>query len=144
MPIAHYRELAIYRLATTLRQRVFEESKNWPSSERFALTQQVRRSSRAIGANVAEGWSKRRYPKHFVAKLTDALGEAEETTVWLDVARECGYVSEVNHSSMVGLARQVCSGLVRMARHPDKWCGPASLRTLSREPDHAANLDALI
>lgn len=91
------------------------------------MTDQVRRSSRAVGANLAEAWAKRRYERHFVSKLTDALAEAGETVVWLDVALECGYMEEEQHAALTKRCRQICSGLVKMMWEPSKWCGPAGL-----------------
>ena len=123
----HFKELGVYRLAVELRKDVFSASKTWPKEERYALTDQVRRSSRSVSANLAEAWAKRRYPKHFVSKLTDALGEVEEAGVWLDVALECGYLEERQHDVLSATCRRIAAGLVRMARHPEPWCGPAKL-----------------
>ena len=106
---------------------LFEVSKRWPREERYALTDQVRRSSRSVCANLAEAWSKRRYPRHFVSKLSDAHGEAEETLVWIGFARDCGYLSsDVAHSEEVR-CRRVIGGLVKMMRSPASWCGPARI-----------------
>lgn len=125
--VSHYKDLGIYRKAVELRRAVFASSKAWPKEERYALTDQVRRSSRSIGANVAEAWAKRRYPKHFVSKLTDALAEGEETIVWLDTARECGYLEPDEHDTLTRTTRQICAGLVHMMRSPGSWCGPSRI-----------------
>lgn len=117
----------MYQRSVELRQAVFEASRAWPKEERYALTDQARRSSRSVSANLAEAWAKRRYPKHFVAKLTDALGEAEETLVWLEVAEECGYLDATHRDNLTRSTRQLVGGLVKMMRHPDQWCGPAGL-----------------
>ncbi len=127
MAITSFRELRVYERVVELRQRVFVESKTWPKEERYALTDQVRRSSRAIGANLAEAWAKRRYGRHFVSKLTDALAEAAETSVWLDVALECGYLTEAEHARLNAWCREIRGGLVRMMQEPEKWCGPSGL-----------------
>ena len=127
MAVKHYKELGVYGLAVEVRRDVFLLSKTWPKEERYALTDQVRRSSRSVGANVAEAWAKRRYERHFVSKLTDALAEAEETVVWLDVALECGYLDEQQHADFTRQCRQICAGLVKMMRNPDAWCGPSGL-----------------
>ena len=84
--ISNFRDLRVYELAFELQQEVFETSKQFPAEERYALTDQVRRSSRSIGANLPEAWQKRRYLAHFVSKLTDADGEQAETQHWLDTA----------------------------------------------------------
>ena len=125
--VKHYKDLAVYQKAVDLRRVVFANSKAWPKEERYALTDQVRRSSRAVGANIAEAWAKRRYPKHFVSKLTDALAEGEETIVWLDTAHECSYIEREVHDDLTRTTRQICGGLVRMMRSPDSWCGPAGI-----------------
>ena len=126
--IRHYAELRVYREACEVALRVFEASKGWPREERYALTDQVRRSSRAVCALLAEAWAKRRYPKHFVSKLTDAHGESEETQVWLQFARDHGYLAPETHEPLAADLREVSGGLVRMMRAPDQWCGPSLLR----------------
>ncbi|MEM1043868.1 MAG: four helix bundle protein [Bacteroidota bacterium] len=123
----HFKELGVYGLAVELRKEVFVASKAWPKAERYALTDQARRASRSVSANLGEAWAKRRYPRHFVSKLTDALGEAEETGVWLDVALECGYLDQSQHDALSATCRRIAAGLVKMARHPDPWCGPSTL-----------------
>jgi four helix bundle protein len=91
--ILSFRELRVYKAATELQQAVFQMSKTWPHEEKFSLTDQVRRSSRAVGANIAESWAKRNYPSHFVSKLTDADGELQETAHWLSTALACKYIA---------------------------------------------------
>ena len=89
--INSFRDLKVYQEACQLKS-VFEETKKWPREEKYALIDQVRRSSRSIGANIAEAWSKRRYPAHFVSKLTDSDGELQATEHWLDRAVQYGYL----------------------------------------------------
>lgn len=127
MALRHYKQLRVYVGAVEVRRQVFELSRAWPKEERYALTDQVRRASRAISANLAEAWAKRRYERHFISKLTDALAETEETVVWLDVAHECGYVDDQQHDDLASLCHRICGGLVRMMHEPAKWCGPAGL-----------------
>ena len=93
-----FRDLKVYQLSYRLAVEIYEESKAFPKEERYSLTDQIRRSSRAVPANIAEAWSKRRYPKHFISKLTDSDGEAAETTVWLDFALDHGYVLKERHT----------------------------------------------
>ena len=112
---------------------MFEASRTWPKEERYALTDQIRRSSRSVGANVAEAWSKRRYPRHFVAKLTDAHGEAEETGVWLDTALECSYLTSEAHADLAALVRATAGGLATMIRRSNAWASPPG--GTIREPD---------
>ena len=92
--INSYRDLAVYQQAFQLQQKVFEISKRWPPDETYALTGQIRRSSRSIGANLAEGWAKRRCEAHFLSKLTDADGELQEPRHWIDTAVACRYLVE--------------------------------------------------
>jgi four helix bundle protein len=91
--IRSFRDLRVYQEMFALQQEVFVLSKRWPSEEKYSLTDQVRRSARAMGANVSESWAKRRYPAHFVSKLTDADGEVQETSHWLATALACDYLS---------------------------------------------------
>ena len=98
-------DLDVYKLAFELQQKVFDLSCGFPAAEKYSLTDQIRRSSRSVGANICEAWRKRRYPAHFVSKLTDSDGEAEETCHWLRTAIECKYVELSVGSS---LAEQYC------------------------------------
>ena len=93
-PIRHFTDLIVWQKAHAVAQGVFRLSKSWPSEERYALTDQVRRSSRSVGANIAEAWGKRRYEASFGAKLVDADGEAHETEHWLINAEAHGYISD--------------------------------------------------
>ncbi|MBK7127885.1 MAG: four helix bundle protein [Crocinitomicaceae bacterium] len=92
--VTSYRELEVYKHARRLAQEIFETTKSFPTEEKYSLTDQVRRSSRSIGAQIAESWAKRKYPKHFISKLTDADGEQHETQHWIDTALDCKYISE--------------------------------------------------
>ena len=89
-----YQELDVYKLSKQLAKDIFQLSKRFPKEEMYSLTDQIRRSSRSIGAQVAEAWAKRRYEKHFISKLTDADGEQQETKHWIDTASDCGYLSD--------------------------------------------------
>jgi len=91
--IRSFRDLRVYAEMFGVQQEVFQATKRWPAEERFSLTDQIRRSSRSMGANVSEAWAKRRYPSHFVSKLTDADGEVQETSHWLASAAACGYIT---------------------------------------------------
>ncbi len=91
-PIRHFSDLVVYRRAFGIGVRIFELSRSWPGEEKYALVDQVRRSSRAIGANIAEAWAKRRYSAHFISKLTDADAELHETEHWLGYALKHRYL----------------------------------------------------
>ena len=95
------KDLKVYKQAYALAMEIFEISKKWPKEEKYSLTDQVRRSSRAICSNLREAWSKRRYEPHFISKLTDVDAENNETDTWLDFAKDCGYLSEENHVRLV-------------------------------------------
>jgi four helix bundle protein len=93
MAINRHTELNVYKMAFAAAMEVFRESKRFPKEETYSLTDQVRRSSRSVNANLAEAWRKRRYEAHFVSKLSDVETEAAETQVWIQFAVECGYLS---------------------------------------------------
>src|SRR5919199_2593110 len=92
--IGSYKELRVYQAAMDAAIEIFELTKRFPPEEKYSMVDQMRRSSRSVCANIAEAWRKRRYPAHFVSKLSDAEGEAEETRVWLEFAHRCGYMGE--------------------------------------------------
>jgi four helix bundle protein len=111
--VTHFKELRVYQQAFEAAMQVFELSKGWPKEERYSLTDQIRRSSRSVCANVAEAWRKRRYVAHFVSKLSDADTEAAETQVWLDFALRCGYLGQEDHGQLYGVYDAVSGGLVK-------------------------------
>lgn len=121
MPAKDHRELRVYQLAFESAVRIYEVTKTFPPEERYSLTDQIRRSSRSVCANTAEAWRKRRYPKSFVSKLSDADGEATETLVWLDFALRFGYLSEQTHKELADSFSHVCSQLTIMMNEPEKW-----------------------
>ena len=123
--ILSFRELRVYRAAVALQQAVFESSKSWPREEKFSLIDQVRRSSRSIGANVAESWAKRNYPLHFVSKLTDADGELQETSHWLLTALTCKYIADSEHTRLQSQIGEIGKMLGKMMSMPEKFSGRA-------------------
>lgn len=124
MAIERVEDLEVYRTAFRSSMEIFEQSKEWPKVERYALTDQIRRSSRAVCANLSEAWRKRRYPKHFVSKLSDADAEASETRTWLRFARSCEYLDSEEFEPLDDRYDRICGGLVQMMDAPEKWCGP--------------------
>jgi four helix bundle protein len=88
-----FRDLETYRLSRQLSKEIFELTKKFPKEEMYSLTDQIRRSSRSVGAQIAEAWAKRKYEKHFVSKLTDADGEQLETQHWIETALDCNYIT---------------------------------------------------
>jgi len=117
-----WRELGTYKTAFELQQRIFEVSKSWPREENYSLTDQIRRSSRSIGANIAESWAKRRYPAHFKSKLTDADGELQETLHWLDTAKECDYINSAQADDLAVLAESAGKQLGSMINQHESFC----------------------
>ena len=118
MRINSAKELEVYRKAYGLAMRVFELSKRFPPEERYALTSQIRRSSRSVCLNLREAWAKRRYEAHFVSKLTDCDGESNETGSSLDFARDCGYLSSVEHAELDQVCQEVGRMLGAMINNP--------------------------
>jgi four helix bundle protein len=96
-------------------------SKSFPREERYSLTDQIRRSSRSVAANIAEGYRKRRYPNHFISKLTDCDAEATETQVWIDFAHDCGYLATENWDLLTSRYEDVGRMLAGMMANPDKF-----------------------
>ena len=116
----HY-ELEIYRVAFEAAMEVFELSKAFPKEETYSLTDQIRRSSRSVCANLAEAWRKRRYEGAFNSKLSDAEAEAAETQVWLEFAVKCGYLDRERAKTIFDTYDRVLGTLVGMINHPEKW-----------------------
>ncbi|NEQ78217.1 MAG: four helix bundle protein [Okeania sp. SIO2D1] len=116
-----HEDLAIYKLAFSAAMEIFEHSKNFPVEERYSLTDQIRRCSRSVCANMAEAWRKRRYKAAFVAKLSDCEAEAAEAQVWLKFAVKCQYIKVEKARELYGIYNQVLSGLVKMITHCDDW-----------------------
>jgi four helix bundle protein len=121
MKIKHFRELDVYQNALKAAMEIFEISKRFPNEERFSLTDQVRRSSRSVCANVSEAWRKRRYAAAFVSKLNDAEGEAAETQMHIEIASLCGYLDGAGFQRLDDIYDKIIGQLVNMAEHPEKW-----------------------
>jgi four helix bundle protein len=116
-----FRDLKVYQKAYQLAITIFDLTKSFPKEERYSLTDQIRRSSRSIAANIAEGYRKRQYPKMFLSKLADADGETAETQVWLDFALDCGYLSPDQHRSLSQSYEEVGRMLGAMLAAPEKF-----------------------
>lgn len=112
------KDLKVYKVSYDLAMRIFEISKHFPMEERYALTSQIRRSSRSVCLNLREAWAKRRYEAHFVSKLTDCDGENSETDSSLDFARDCRYISVEQHASLVSCCEEVGKMLGSMMKNP--------------------------
>ena len=125
--IRSYKELRVYQAAMDAAMKIFELSKRFPVEEKYSLTDQMRRSSRSVCTNIGEAWRKRRYPAHFVSKLSDSEGEAEETRVWIEVAERCSYLTSSEASTLDYTYDKILAQLVNMIFNKDDWTiGPAS------------------
>lgn len=119
--IVCHTELRVYKLSFELGMEIYELTKTFPREEMYSLTDQIRRSSRSVSGNIAEAWRKRRYPKSFVAKLSDSDGEAAETQVWLEYAFGCNYISQELFNELNTKYNHLLGMLVTMMINPDKW-----------------------
>lgn len=120
-PVRHFRDLDVYQNALATGLRVYELSKKFPTEERYALTDQIRRSSRSVCANIAEAWRKRRYQAAFISKLSDAEGEAAETQVHLEIASLLSHISACDFHLLDDAYEKICGQIVRMIDEPEKW-----------------------
>jgi four helix bundle protein len=116
--IKHFTELRVYQSSFDLAGLIFQISRRWPIEERFALTDQVRRAARSVGANIAESWGKRRYEAHFVSKLTDADAENHEVEHWLLSAGRDGYLTEAEAYGMIDTKKEIGRMLGSMMQNP--------------------------
>jgi len=119
--IRSFKELRVWQNAMDVAMKIFEVTKSFPAEERFSLTDQIRRSSRSVAANITEAWRKRRYPAAFVSKLSDAESEAAETQTWIEIAFRCGYLTTEEASYLDSRCEEVLGQIVAMINHPEKW-----------------------
>jgi four helix bundle protein len=124
--IRGFRDLDVYELAREQARRIFALSKTFPPEEKFSLTDQIRRSSRAVNAMIAEAWARGRYPAAFINKIDEALGEAMETQAWLDHALDCGYLERNQYRTLDETWQKIGAMLNRMIQRADDFCRTAS------------------
>ena len=125
-----YKELIVYKKAYTAAMEIYLETKSFPKEEIYSLTDQIRRSSRSVCANIGEAYRKRIYPKHFVSKLSDSDGECAETMIHLDFAKDCKYITEKTHIRLTEEYLQIGKMLGSMMTNPEKFA-PRKLPTAS-------------
>lgn len=118
----NFTDLVVYRKAETVANSIFEYSKGFPTDEKYSLTDQIRRSSRSIGAQIAEAWGKRRYQNHFVSKLTDADAEQLETQHWISVAASCGYFDHETKTDLLEGLFEIGRMLHSMIQNAESFC----------------------
>jgi four helix bundle protein len=133
--IVNHSHLDVYQQAFEVAMRIFKLSQSFPREEVYSLTDQIRRSSRSVCANIAEAWRKRRYEKAFISKLSDAEGEAAETQVWITFAVKCGYMSRENANEIYPIYNQIIRTLVGMINHPETWIIGGEDRSIREEPE---------
>jgi four helix bundle protein len=127
--IVDHRELKVYQLAFDSAMAIFHLTADFPTEERYSLSDQLRRSSRSICANIAEAWRKRRYEAAFLGKLNDAEAEAGETQSWIEFSVSCGYINEEDGQDLNNAYDYVLGGLVEIIRNPTPWLLRRSLRS---------------
>lgn len=120
--VKSFRDLEVYKLARQLSSEIFDLTKSFPKEEMYSLTDQIRRSSRSVGAQIAEAWGKRRYEKHFISKLTDSDGEQLETQHWIETAFDCKYINQDINSYFCKKYAVVGKMLSSMITKADKFC----------------------
>ncbi len=120
--VRSYKTLTSYEKAMELANQIYRITIKFPKSETYSLTDQIRRSSRSIGAQIAEAWGKRRYVKHFVSKLTDAYAETYETEHWISVAYQCGYIEQDVFIELTSASKTICQLLGGMISKADQFC----------------------
>jgi four helix bundle protein len=137
--VGSYRELIVYQKARQLARDVFQLSKQFPKEEMYALTDQIRRSSRSIGAQIAESWGKRRYEKHFVSKLTDAVSEQFETEHWLLSAQDCNYLTPAQVQPFMNQCTEIGRMLNSMIEKADRFCQTHPNQLRESTPEYFIN-----
>ena len=120
--IKFHQDLKVYQKSFDAAMEIYELSKTLPKEERYSLTDQIRRSSRSVSANISEAWGKRKYEKSFVAKLTDSEGEARETQTWLQFSLACKYINEEQFNNLNIQYNQIIGMLVIMMNQSKNWC----------------------
>ncbi len=131
--VKNFRELVAYQKAKTLSKEIFQLTKSFPKEETYSLTDQIRRSSRSIGAQIAEAWAKRPYEKHFISKLTDADGEQNETQHWIETAADCGYLNEKQASSFLQQCEEIGRLIGGMIAKSEQFCSTAPTTVIREE-----------
>lgn len=124
MAVRSFRELHVYQNSLEAAMVIYEITKSFPTEEKYSLTDQIRRSSRSVCANIGEAWRKRRYPAAFISKLNDSEGEAAETQVWLDFALRTQLIHNEQWKKLNEHYEIILGQLVKMISEPQKWCIP--------------------
>ena len=119
--IRSHKDLRVYQLAYEVALEIHQITKSFPQEEKYSLTDQIRRSSRSVCANLAESYRKRRYSKNFIFKLSDSEAESGETQVWLDFSESFNYINKDTHQTLYDKYEHIISMLINMSNNPEKW-----------------------
>jgi four helix bundle protein len=133
-----FRDLLVYQKARELSLEIFRLTKRFPREEAYSLTDQIRRSSRSVGAQIAEAWAKRRYEKHFISKLTDSDGEQQETQHWVEIALDCGYISQEEAKVLLEKCSEVGRLLGGIIAKADQFCNPSPYQSQEEQAKYFA------
>jgi four helix bundle protein len=131
-----FRDLIVYRKARELSLAIFKITKRFPREEAYSLTDQIRRSSRSTGAQVAEAWAKRRYVKHFVNKLTDSDGEQQETQHWIETALDCEYISQEEANALLEKCTEIGRLLGGIIAKAEQFCNPSPYQAREEQANY--------
>ena len=138
--VGNFRDLLAYQKSRVLARDIFEMSKQFPREEMYSLTDQIRRSSRSVGAQMAEAWAKRRYEKHFISKLTDADGKQRETHHWIEIAVDCNYITEQQAQQLLRKCEELGRLLGGMMNKSAQFCGNNHSKALREQsPEYFVN-----
>ncbi len=137
--VKFHKDLIVYQKSFSSAMEIYRISRKFPREETYSLTDQILRSSRSVSANITEAWRKRRYEKSFIAKLTDADGEAAETQNWLDFAFACKYITEDEHSKLFALYDEILALLVSMVNSSEKWTFSVEKKKSENSITHNSN-----
>lgn len=133
--IKSHKDLRVFQNAMNAAMKIYELSENFPPEERYSLTDQMRRSSRSVCSNITRAWRKRRFKTPFIAKLNDSEGEACETQVWVEFARQCSYLDDDDCNDLEHAYDQIMGQLAKMIGQPDKWL----IKNQQKQPDRTAS-----
>lgn len=131
-----FRDLIVYQKARELSLMIFKLTKRFPKEEAYSLTDQIRRSSRSTGAQIAEAWAKRRYEKHFVSKLTDSDGEQQETQYWIETALDCEYISQEESKLLLEKCAEIGRLLGGMIAKAEQFCNPSPYKIQEEQANY--------
>ena len=124
--VKSFRELEVYKLSREVSKEIFVLTKSFPKEEIYSLTDQIRRSSRSVGAQISEAWGKRRYEMHFISKLTDADSEQLETQHWIEISEECQYMESSLSKALLNKCESIGKMIQKMIDKSSAFCKPLS------------------